>query len=320
MSPNPLSRIRFFGGGGSSVKQVDPLAGTGVRELYPDFTKWLQPQIGAVTAYPGQVTPGPSNLQQQGFDLANSLTPVASGGQEYAQGVMSGADSGAAWRNLNMAESGLNQMSQPFDPQNMMNSFRPSMDLATDYFKNDLIPAMQNNYVSRTGTPDSGALNRSIAREGGRLAMGLGADANSYMFQGEQNQLNRNAAVPGQAMNLANSSNQIMSGAQGMGIDVLSRLLDIGNLQRGITGEQNQESAGRYAFEQPYNSPWINALSSLSGGAPKMDTINQQSGPGAAGMLGPMLGSFLGSEAGAGMLAGGLSGGAAALGPLLAML
>jgi hypothetical protein len=125
------------------------------------------------------------------------------------------------------------------------------------------------------------------------------------MFQGEQNQLNRNAAAPGQYMNLANMPGQIMNQSGNIGMDPLAQLLNIGGQQRGITGEMNQEGAGNYYYEQPYNSPWIQALASLTSGAPRLDTIAKQNAPSFGSQMLPVLSMGLGGYfAGGGTLAG----------------
>lgn len=330
--------VRFFGGGGgSSVKTLDPYAGTGFRELYKQFTDWLQPSVGAVTPYPDQIVPGPSNLQQMGFDVAQGLTPISSGGQEYFGGMLGQADIGAPGRMMGMAETGLQDVMKPFDPSTVMEGLQPGKELALDTFFRDIIPGLKESYVSRAGTADAGGLDRAMAREGGRLSLGLGAQSFPYLFQGQQNQLGRQQAGVGQAMNLAQLPGSVLGQAGqvgGMGTDMLSQMLNIGGQQRGITGEQMRGDYGQWQMQQPWASPWTNVLARLQGAAPQMDYLAQGQGPGLGSqMLGP-LGSFLGSEGGMDMLGGfgglaggaikglgGLAGGAAGgIGSLLALL
>lgn len=299
---NPF--VRYKGGGGTSVEKVDPYAGTGYREMYKKFTDWLSPNIGAVTPYPGQMVPGPSGLQQAGFDVAHGLTPIASGGQQYFGDMLSQADPSAPGRAMGMAETGLQGVMQPFDPSTVMEGLQPGKELALDTYFRDIIPALKERYVAGAGTADTGALNRAMAREGSNLSLGLGAQAYPYLFQGQQNQLGRQQQGVGQAMNLAQLPGSVLGQAGqvgGMGTDLLSQALNIGGVQRGITGEQMGETAGKWQMQQPYNNPYQDVLARLQGAAPQYDFLSQGQGPGLAGLL-PGLGAFAGSEKGSEMI------------------
>jgi len=291
------------GGGGSDMEYFDPFMGTGYRELFKKLTQYMKPQVGGVTAYPGQMVPGPSGLQQQGFDVAQGLTPIASGGQEYFQSALEGADPSAPGRAMGMAETGLQDIMQPFDPSMVMEGLQPGKELALDTFFRDIVPGLKEHYVDRAGTADAGALNRSLAREGSNLSLGLGAQSFPYLFQGQQNQLGRQQTGVNQAMNLAGLPGSVLGQAGqigGMGTDMMSQLLNAGGVQRGISGEQMGEAAGKWQFEQPWASPWTDVISKLGGAAPQMQGVMQQQGPGLASMMMPALGSFAGSYLGAG--------------------
>ncbi len=306
--------VRYFGGGGSKVKQLDPFAGTGYRELYNQFTDWLQPNVGGVTAYPGPTVPGPSGLQQQGFDVAQGLTPIATGGQEYFGDILGRTDVEAPGRAMGMAERGLSDVLQPFDPSTVTEGLQPGKDLAMNTFFREFMPRLKESMVSRAGTADTGALGR-LAVQGGRdLSLGLGAQAFPYLFQGQQNQFGRQQTGVNQAMNLAGLPGQVLGQAGqigGMGADLLGQQMNIGGIQRGITGQQMGEDVSKWQFEQPWANPYMNMISALSSSAPRMDYVNQQQGPGLGAMMMPTLGSFLGSPGGMdmmGSLAGGLGG------------
>ncbi len=297
-----VGRVRYFGGGGTKVEGVDPYAQTGYRELFNQFSKFLQPNVGGVTPYPGQVVPGPSNLQQTGFDVAGGLSPIASGGQEWFGGQLGAADPGAPGRAAGMAEQGLSQVLQPFDPSTVMEGLAPGKELAMDTFFRDFMPQLKQNMLNRGGTADVGALDKFAVREGKNLSLGLGAQSFPYLFQGQQNALGRQQTGVNQAMTLAGLPSNLLTGAGqvgGMGTDMLSQSLNIGGIQRGIEGEQLQEGFGKWQFEQPWASPWTDVLARLQGAAPQFDYLAQEQGPGLAGMLGPMAASFAGSEAGA---------------------
>ncbi len=262
-------------------------------------------------------------MQQQGFDVAQGLTPIASGGQEYFGDVLGQADPGAANRYMGMAEQGLQQGIQPFDPSMVIEGLQPGKDLAMNNFFREFMPRLKENIVGRAGTADAGALQKLAVQGGEDMSMGLAAQSFPYLFQGQQNQQNRNLQAGGQFSNLANQPGNIVSQAGqigGMGANFGNQLINAGGVQRDITGQQAGEQYGNWAMQQPYNSPWLNVMGSLSGSAPQMDFINQQKAPSlfsqmlpAAGMAaggflggpvgGAMMGNFLGG--GGGMPAGG---------------
>jgi len=302
--------VRYFGGGGSSVKTVDPWSGTGIRELFNQFTDYISPNVGAISAYPGQIAPGASNLQQTGFDVAQGLTPIASGGQQYFGDIFGQMDTGAPSRAMGTAESALAETLAPFDKDMAMQAVEPAKELALDTYFRDIVPQLKESYVSRAGTADAGALNRALAREGSRLSMGLNAQLAPYLYSGSEAQKNRQQTGVNQAMNLAQLPGNVMGQAgqiAGLGTDTLSSMLNMGAMQRGIEGEQLGEEYSKWASTQPYNNPYADLIAKLSGSAPQMDYVSQGQGAGLGSQLLPGLGAFLG--------AGGLSslfGGAAA--------
>jgi len=298
------------GGGGTSIKKVDPYADTNYRDMYNQFTEWLQPQMGGVTAYPGQMVPGQSPLQQQGFDVAQGLTPIAGGGQQYFGDMLGGADPSAPGRAMGMAETGIQNMMQPFDPSTIMQGLQPGRELAMDTF-GDISKVLKERSVAGAGTADTGGLDRAMSREAGRLSLGLGAQAMPYLAQGQQNQLGRQSQAIGQSQTQAGLPGQVLGQAGqvgGQGMNMLSQILNMGGMQRGIAGEQMQEPYQKWQTEQPYNNPWINVLGSLQGSAPQMDYVSEQESPGFMSQMMPGLGMALGMPGGIGALGGNLAG------------
>lgn len=294
-------------GGGSDISAVDPYAGTGYRELFKSLTEYLQPSVGGVTPYPGQIAPGASPLQQAGFDVAGGLTPIASGGQQYFGNVLNQADPSAANRFMGMAEQGLQGSLSPFDPSTVTEGLKPGRDLAMNTFFREFLPRLKENIVGRAGTADAGALQKLAVQGGEDMSMGLAAQSFPYLFQGQQNQLGRQQQGVNQAMNLGMMPGNIVSQAGqigGMGADMGSQLINAGGIQRGITGDIMGEAAGKWQFQQPWANPYINVMSSLGGSAPQMDYINQQQGPNMMSQMMPMIGSFLGSPGGQQMTQG----------------
>lgn len=303
-----MSRMRYFGGGGTSVKQVDPFEGTGIRDLFSRFTEWLQPNVGQVTPYPGQMVPGPSGLQRQGFDVAQGLTPIASGGQEYFGDILSRTDVDAPGRAMGMAERGLSDALAPFDPSTVTEGLKPGRDLAMNTFFREFMPRLKESMVSRAGTADTGALDKLAVRGGQDLSLALGAQSFPYLFQGQQNQFGRQQTGVNQAMNLAGMPGQVLGQAGqigGMGADILGQQMNIGGIERDITGQQMGEPYQKWQTAQPYNNPYANMIAALSGSAPQMDYINQEQAPGLGSQLLPVLGMGLGGYfSGGGSLGG----------------
>jgi len=290
--------VRYFGGGGTKVKPVDPFKGTDFRELYNQFTDWLQPNIGPVTAYPGPMVPGPSPLQQAGFGVAQGLTPIASGGQQFFGDILGRTDVEAPGRAMGMAEKGLSDVLAPFDPSMVTEGLQPGKDLALNTFFREFMPRLKESMVSRAGTADTGALDRLAVQGGEDISLGLGAQSFPYLFGGQQNQLGRQQTGVNQAMNLAGLPGQVLGQAGqigGMGANLLGQQMNIGGIQRDITGQQMQEPLQKWQVEQPYNNPYLQMIAALSSSAPRMDYINQGQAPGLGSQMLPALGMGLGS-------------------------
>jgi hypothetical protein len=285
-----LQHSAKFGGGGSSTKTVDPWSGTGMRELFKGYTDYLSPFVGGVSAYPGQLTPGPSPLQQTGFDVAQGLTPMATGGQQYFGDIYGQMDVGAPSRAMGTAESALADVMAPYDPEMAKQTLEPARQLALDTYFRDIVPGLKESYVSRAGTADAGALNRAFAREGSNLSLGLSNQLAQLLYSGSEAQKNRQQAGVGQAMQLAGLPGQVLGQAGqigGMSTDALAQMLSMGTMQRGITQEQMYEPYQKWATEQPYNNPWTQVLATLGGSTPQMDTVVGQQAPSMASQLAP---------------------------------
>lgn len=144
-------------------------------------------------------------------------------------------------------------------------------------------------------------MRRELARSGETLTTNLSAQLANLLYSGEQAQKGRQQTGVGQAMQLAGMPSNLMQGAGqvgGMGTDTLSQMLNMGGMQRGITGEQMQEPYAKWQFSQPWNNPYLQNFLGTALSQPPMDVIAQEQGPGMGAMMMPALGSFLGSESG----------------------
>ena len=310
----------LFGSSKTKVKVIDPYAGTGIREMYQQLNQMFTPLSQGLTPYgDGQIVPGASPLQQQGFSAAQGLTPLATAGQEYFGGALGQADPGAPQRYMGQAEQGLQQQMQPFDPTMAMQAMEPARQLGLQSYKEDVVPWIMERYGPAMGAKESGAMGRELARGGERLGLGVSAQLAPYLYAGKQAQLGRQANIPSQYMNLAGLPGQVLGQAGqigGMGANLLGQQMNIGGMQRGITAEQMQEPYMR--FQQPYSPQMMNLLQMALGQQPNEIVAQQQP----AGMgysmlsgLAPGIGLGMGQAGLGGVMGGlgGLAGGAAGL-------
>ena len=287
---NPSVRYK---GGDTDITTYDPYEGTGVRELYKQLAGQLSSQIGkGVTPYPGQIVPGASSLQQQGFGLAQGLGPMATGAGQFFGDTLGQVDPGMTGRAMGTAEQTLQNVLQPFDPKMLIESLEPARKFGMDVYKQDVMPAIAEKYFSGG---EGGAGYRELARGGERLSSGLAAQLASYIYPASEAQKGREQIGVGQAMQMAGMPGQIAGQAGqvgGMGTDILSQMLNIGGQQRDITAQQMQEPYQKWQQAQPYNNPWLQYMGQALS-QPPMGMMAQQQGPGWSSML-PGLGSFLG--------------------------
>jgi len=316
-------------GGGTKTVMIDPYAGTGVRELYKQLTGFASPFIGqGLTPYQGQIYPGASDLQQQGFGAAGGLTPLSQAGMGYFGNVLSGTDPMAAQGYEQMASQGLQNVMQPFDPSMVSQVMQPAQDLAMQNYQQNVVPYIMERYGAGANAKNAGAMWSELGKQGANMSLGLSNQMAQYLYPAWQNQLGRQQQGVGQAMQLSQIPGQTLSQAGqigGMGADLLGQQMNIGGVQRDITGQGMQEQYQKYQQAQPYNNPYLQmAMNLLSQGASMpMQVGQQQQGPGMASLL-PGLGSFLGSEnsmsnlfGNLGGLAGGIGGLASGAGGLL---
>jgi len=307
-------------GGGTKTVMIDPYAGTGVRELYKQLTGFASPFIGqGLTPYQGQIYPGASDLQQQGFGAAGGLTPLSQAGMGYFGNVLSGTDPMAAQGYEQMASQGLQNVMQPFDPSMVSQVMQPAQDLAMQNYQQNVVPYIMERYGAGANAKNAGAMWSELGKQGANMSLGLSNQMAQYLYPAWQNQLGRQQQGVGQAMQLSQIPGQTLSQAGqigGMGADLLGQQMNIGGVQRDITGQGMQEQYQKYQQAQPYNNPYLQmAMNLLSQGASMpMQVGQQQQGPGMASLL-PGLGSFLGSETGSSMLGSALGG----IGGLLGM-
>jgi hypothetical protein len=305
-----------MGGGGSKTKIFDPLAGTGVRDIYSQLGAQVTPQFGQLFQQPtSPMYAGPGGMQQQIFGGAGGYLPDLL----QTQRQLLGSGAGGVMPGLAQGMGALSEAAAPYESdagrRYWESAFvRPAMEQWSDISSRVMEP-----YAGRNAA-DSGAMMRALAREGGRVSTGLSGQLANILYSGEQARLGRLPQVGGLMAGLPLSALQGTMGA-------LGGLMDIGGIQQALQQQQVSEPWQRLGMTQQTLGQYIPQILN----EPGLTAISQQQGPGIAGMLGPGIGSFLGTEAGAGALAGGLGslfggigglfgGGAAAGAPSMAAL
>jgi len=315
---NPLNSMKYFGGGGSSSPETVPKYTPGQEQLLNAITGQLIPQVGqGVTPYPGQMVAGLSPLQQQGFNIAGGMGGIGQAAQQHFQSMLGQVDTGMAGRGMGMAEGALQDVLAPWDPAAATELWETAYKRpALETWREDIMPSIMEKGVRSAGTADSGPMQRELARSGETLATNLSGQLANLLYSGQQAQLGRQQAGAGQAMNLAGLPSNVLQGAGqvgGMGTDMLSQLLNIGGIQRGVAGEQLQEPYAKWQYSQPYNNPYLTNFLGTALSQPPMDYYTTTSGPGAAQML-PGLGSMIGGAQGGFLGGSGGTGGGGILG------
>jgi len=170
---------------GSREEEIDP----GVPQItniptktaeQTDFTKQLNLLLSGITGgggraqgFQGDLTAGPSNLQNQSFSNISQLLGQGGIGQQGASAFSSAALS-------------------DFDPASTEQFFNKSVVAPSQRrFEREILPGIREGFA---GTGDSGALNRALANAGVDLELGRQSTLADLLFQGEQKQLDRQSS------------------------------------------------------------------------------------------------------------------------------
>jgi len=193
----------FGGGSGADVQQVSTLTpgqGSTLEAVVQQILSQFQGgQLQGITPFqgqrPGEVGFGP--LQNQAFGLAGGLAPGIGAGLDLFGPSFGSFDPQQGQGLLQQGVQGIRGASQQFDPQSILSALEPGRELALRTFNRDIVPNILERFGATSGS--SGALNRAFAEAGQGLSLGLSAQAAPFLFQGQQNQLNRQFAG-GQAL------------------------------------------------------------------------------------------------------------------------
>lgn len=300
MGAAALSRGGSGGGGGGGFGQVATLR-PGQRDLLDQLTTLLQGQLGTgVKAWPAGERVAPvSPFQQQAFDIMGGYAPLAGEGQSILQDVMGRFSPETAQGYQQMGGEALQRTLAPYDPTAALQSLEPARQMALQTFREDVVPWLKERSVAATGTGQSGALQRELARAGERLGLGISAQALPLVYQGGEAAKQRTLQAIPEAYRMGTMGtdvmNAILGGVGQLPGNIMQQLTALGGTQRGITGEQMQAQQRKWTETQPYENPWLGMLSAALG-TPAVVPFYQQPQPSLASLMAPAFGQMLGGQ------------------------
>lgn len=193
-------------------------------------------QIGqGIDPYGGQIAPGTSALQQQGFGALSGQGQQAQGYQSSINRLMAGESAYQA------------------DPEARQGVYEAQRQRSMRDFQQNVVPQILEQYNAQ-GLGRSGGIEQALAGAGGELALRNREYDASLEYQDEESR--RRAAEAG--------AGRQIQGIQGYQ-SAIEQILGAGAEQRGIQGEQLAEEYQRYEAGQAYNNPWLQYLDAALG-------------------------------------------------------
>jgi len=233
-----------FSGGGSiqkmklGIEQPGLLTG-GQRSLLDQLTGLLSGQVGqGVSAYPGQITPGPSGLQGQAFGQISDI--LGTGGQF---GGLAQAGAGT-----------LQDLLKPFDPTLSMQAWEKGVkEPAMRTWKEEMMPGIMEKYAGANALESSG-MRKELVGGGEKLGADISGQLAQILLQqqGQTQQTQLGAAGLGQQY----AQMPLQQAMQG---------LQAGGTERDILSQQMQEPYQKWLTEQAYQNPWLQYLQQALG-------------------------------------------------------
>ena len=214
-----------MGGTHTDTSKMDVLTGE-QQQVLNQLISYVMPQIGqGAETYGGQIAPGASDLQQQGFDALSGMFGGETGGALSA--MLSG------------------QSAYEVDPAARQQVYDAEKAMAMNQFQSETAPMLEERY-NAMGAGRSGGLQHAMAQAGGDLSLGLGSMYSQLGYQDEESRrmgLESAAQRQGQGLGMWGGLNQ--------------QQLAGGEMQRGIEGEQLGEGYNQWLASQPYSNPWV---------------------------------------------------------------
>jgi hypothetical protein len=229
----------LFGDAGGGIQNKN------LARLTRNLSKKLESELGqGAEVYQGAITPGSNQNIQSALEGAGSLM--------YQDPQI---------------QAGLSQLlAGPGDGQAVRDYYQSSViDPATLAFQ-DQLAQIGDTYGNTWGT--SGAFPRMAADATARFGTGIGSVLGELVYNDRNASLDRIGM--GVSGSIANQQNQA---------GMLNQVLGMGDYQRGMEGEQNQEGYQKWLSGQDYNNPWLGflgtALSTATPEAPKSGLLDK---------------------------------------------
>lgn len=264
-------------------------------ELLKQLTALLGGQMGqGVTAYPGDMTAGPSGLQTQSWD---AISDLISGGKSTSSAdavskVLAGTDMGE------------------FDPAAIQEWYQDALVVpAMKNWENNVVPTVQEKFIGQNAASSGGA-NRAIAGSASDMMTDLNSQLASMLlgektafdtrkFTAGQSDLDRATQVPGmESTSTTDWLNTLMSGTTA------------GTTQQGLNQADINAEISKWSTEQPYNNPWLNLIASALGATSFENVVQpatQQEGL-LQTVLAPIFSAWAGSDSGSQTMSGWMGG------------
>lgn len=229
----------MFGMSGGS--QTETVLTDEQRRVLNEISRLVLGEIGQPgDVYPGQIVPGASDLQQQGFGHLSSYL-----GSDALQSMLSGQP---AWTP---------------DPAARGRVYDAAEATAMNQLQSRMLPLLEERF-NAMGAGRSGGLQQSMTNTAGDVTLGLGQLRAGLEYQDE-------TARRGAMENAANRQGAGL-GMYGQGIQ---NLMAGGQTQRNIQGQQFGEQFGKWMSGLPEYNPMLGLLPQVLG-TQAMTSVNNQ--------------------------------------------
>jgi hypothetical protein len=212
-----------IGGSSPSVQQVNNLTGQ-QSNLFNKLGDLLGQNLGqGVPAYPGQMTPPASSLQNQAFGLSGDIMNQL---PSYLQNLSS--------------------VTQPWNQAQAQNWWQTSVaDPAMSQWKQQTVPNIMEQF-SAYNAANSGPAQQALSQAGANLETGLAANRSNFLQQNQQ-------------QSIQNMLQGLQLGGN-LGTQTTNLGLQAGGTQYGIQQAGDTAQYQEWLRTQPYNNPYLKYL------------------------------------------------------------
>jgi hypothetical protein len=269
-------------GGGTSTKIIDPYAGTGVRDLYGRLQGAMQPHMAGMFNMPtSPMYAGTQGIYNQLFGQAPNILPQY---QQAMGGAMAGAQPYFA-----QAGEALGAAASPYDTDAGRRMWEAAYVKPSQQVYQDFMRQTAEKYAGMgEGSTGSGAFNTAMAEGARDLSTRLAGNLQNILYSGEQSRLGRLPGIAQGYQNLAGAPMNLALAGYGGQMNLMNSMMGMGGVQQQLAQQQQYEPYQRYGMMQQ----GLGQFMPMAMNEPPMTVVQQEQGPGLAGMLGPMLGGI----------------------------